>query len=118
MKARRLMFNKWKNLVANGEGTRLGVPAIFIDGRMTVESFQIFAVTPDKIEDYEQHLFSDADVQDPICSLKATSHIGAQIASQMVQIFTNYTTNYNMGDEIRDVPFQQAYEAIFLTRID
>jgi len=112
MAARRLMFETW---LATYPVKRIGTPSIFIDGRMTVESFQIIAVTQEMAEQYRsQYLFDDTMVADPICSMKATSHIGAQIGSQMTQVFTNHITNCKLGYELREVPFFQAYETVFM----
>jgi len=96
MEARKLLFDKWKNL-PNKE--------LFIDGRMLAESFQVYCVTPDRIEAYEKTLFDDKEVAELMCSYKATSHCGAMISSNMVALFTNYLTNKNLGIDIRELPF-------------
>ena len=89
-----------------------GVPTdtpIFIDGRLRAEQMQIFCVTPDKIEEYEKHLFDDSEVEDAPCTLKQTSHSAAMIASHMTAFFTNHLTNNNSGDIDRTVPFLWEY---------
>jgi hypothetical protein len=117
MKSRSEMVDSWYD--QHGSKNRIGTPTIFIDGRMSVESFQIIAVTPDRYEEYkEKYIFPDADVADPVCSMKATSHIGAQIGSQMTQVFTNLITNHNLNLDLRDIPFFQAYEASFISNIN
>ena len=71
-----------------------------------MEQLQIFCVTPDKIEEYEQeHLFDDSEVEDAPCTMKQTSHSAAMIASHMVGSFTNHITNIYERELIRDVPF-------------
>lgn len=100
MKARKLMFEAWKN---NPDRE------IFIDGRMLMEQGMVFAVTPDRIEEYEKHLFNDDEVEDVACSAKATSHSGAIIAGLMVSLFTNYLVNKKAGVEIRELPFKFDY---------
>jgi molybdopterin/thiamine biosynthesis adenylyltransferase len=97
MDARKLMFKKWKEQ-PNRE--------IFIDGRMLCESGMIFAVRPGQEKRYEKELFEDSDIEDQACSMKATSHCGAFIASQMVAIFNNYVTNVKRKTYFREVPFQ------------
>jgi len=112
MRARKDMFETWyEKYVTN---TRLSVPSMFIDGRMTIESYQVIGVTPENADKYRDYLFHDSEVREPICSLKATSHIGAQIGSHLTQMFTNFITNYDMGTEFRDLPLFKAYEAQFV----
>ncbi|MEE8564898.1 MAG: ThiF family adenylyltransferase [Candidatus Thermoplasmatota archaeon] len=101
MKARKIMFEKWKKQKNRN---------IFIDGRLLAESFQIFTVIPGREEDYEKHLFDDDDVEDLLCSVKATSHCGAMIASTMMSIFTNHIANQKSGFEGRDVPFKYLFD--------
>lgn len=112
MKAREEMIVQWAKAHI---GKRLMTPAVFIDGRMTVESFQVYAITPDRVDEYiENHIFPDSRIHEPLCSMKATSHIGAMIGSIMTQVFTNYMTNFNTGLDMREIPFRKVYEASFL----
>lgn len=121
MKARRDMFDAWKeyveewkesNLLAKGleEETIVdkNVP-IFIDGRLLMEQLTIFCVTPDKIDEYEKHMFTDEEVEEAPCTLKQTSHSAAMIASHMVGFFTNHFTNNVVGEQDRVVPFKWEY---------
>jgi molybdopterin/thiamine biosynthesis adenylyltransferase len=115
MQARKDMFTAWKAYVeewrqtaGQPDGPPLHTP-IFIDGRLTMEQMQIFCVTPDKIEAYEEHLFDDTEVPDAPCTLKQTSHSAAMIASHMTGFFTNHITNNAVGDVDRAVPFMWEY---------
>lgn len=120
MQARKDMFAAWKEYVKEWEDFKdiadaahipnisLSEP-IFIDGRLTAEQMQIFCVTPDKIEEYEKHLFDDTEVQDAPCTMKQTSHSAAMIASHMVGFFTNHMTNNAVKDKDRTVPFYWEY---------
>lgn len=105
MQARKDMFENWKNHIQSGDSPN----AIFIDGRLTAEQLQIFCVTPDRIKDYEEHLFDDSEVEDAPCTMKQTSHCAAMIASHMVGFFTNHLTNINMEDDERNIPFFYEY---------
>lgn len=96
MKARRSLFDNWKKL-ENRE--------LLLDGRMTIESYEVYAVTPDNEDEYEKTLFSDADVPDQICSLKNTTHTGFLIAGRMMSTFTNHLANVATGIPMREVPF-------------
>lgn len=120
MEARKAMFKAWKEYIVeyldemetvsklNEESTNFPIP-IFIDGRLTAEQLQIFCVTPDKIEEYEKHLFDDSEVPDAPCTLKQTSHAAAMIASHMVGFFTNHFTNIQTQDKERNIPFFWEY---------
>lgn len=97
MEARRIMFDRWKS----GNYKK----GIFIDGRLIAESLQIFCVTRDNMDIYEQeYLFSDSEVEDAPCTMKQTSHSAAMIASHMVGFFTNHLTNVYEESKVRDVP--------------
>ena len=120
MQARKDMFAAWKECVKEWEDFKDTADAahipnislsepIFIDGRLTAEQMQIFCVTPDKIEEYEKHLFDDTEVQDAPCTMKQTSHSAAMIASHMVGFFTNHMTNNAVGEKDRTVPFFWEY---------
>lgn len=100
MTARKAMFEKWK-AQSNRE--------IFIDGRMLAESGMVFAVLKGREEKYEKELFDDSEVEEQACSLKATSHCGAFIASIMTATFNNYVTNVKRKSNFREVPFKTSF---------
>lgn len=101
MAARKVMFEKW---------TQLENKQVFIDGRMLVESGQVFVVLPGEQEEvYSLFLFDDAEIEDQPCSFKATSHSGAMIASLMTSLFTNYWSNQKRKIAIREVPMLTIY---------
>lgn len=104
MKARKDMFEVWKKSIPKS----MIIP-IFIDGRLEAEQLQIFCVTPDKIEEYEKHLFADMEVEAISCTLKQTSHCAAMIASHMMSFFTNHMTNIYEREGIREIPFYYEY---------
>lgn len=88
MKARKLMFEGWKE-----EAKKNPSEAIFIDGRLLAEQLQVFFVTPEFTEEYEKYLFDDSEVEDTSCSYKQTTHFAATIGAKMVQGFTNWISN-------------------------
>lgn len=124
MQARRDMFDAWKEYVQEWEEmnaiaksvneqdstqvVNTDVP-VFIDGRLLMEQLTIFCVTPDRIEEYEKHLFDDKDVPPEPCTLKQTSHSAAMIASHMVGFFTNHFGNNMVGEADRTLPFKWEY---------
>lgn len=103
MEARRVMYHKWKEIY-KGDAN-----AIFIDGRLLMETMQIYCVTGDRADEYEKTLFMDAEVPEEPCSLRQTSHTAAMIASHMVGFFTNHITNVNEKNVVRAVPFMWEY---------
>ena len=109
MKARKDMFEAWKAYVEEWKSDGGSDTPVFIDGRLTMEQLQIFCVTPDKISEYEAHLFDDSEVPDAPCTLKQTSHSAAMIASHMVAFFTNHIANNNIGETDRALPFMWEY---------
>lgn len=103
MKARRILFDNWK---ASWSQTYMPETLpIFIDGRLEMESFQIFCVTPATAYQYEEFLFSDNLVDEAPCTMKQSSHTAAMIGSMMALFFTNHIANVYEGDNIREVPF-------------
>jgi molybdopterin/thiamine biosynthesis adenylyltransferase len=111
MKTRKLAFEKWYNLylekVEANEDTSM---MIFFDGRLALENFEIYVVEPHNAEEYRKSLFDDSEVEEPICSLKQTSHAAGMIATKMVAFFTNWLANKLSGEEVRVCPFY--YEEI------
>ena len=113
MKARKEVFMAWKSKIDKLPQNE-AYKAIFIDGRLEAEFFQIYCVTPSRIKRYEETLFEDADVAETACSVKQTSHVAAMIGSFMTTFFTNHLTNIVEGMKVREVPFK--YE-VFLPLI-
>lgn len=104
MEARKDMFAVWK------EANIGNANAIFIDGRLLMEQLTVFCITGDNYEailEYEgEHLFSDDEVLEGVCTLKQTSHSAAMIASFMTSFFTNHITNVRAKSKVRNIPFQ------------
>lgn len=108
MSSRREFFEKWKNHIKTVEDPEQ--VKLFIDGRMTAETGQIYFVRSKKdIELYESTLFSDSEVEDGPCSYKATPHNGPLIASIMVSGLVSAVYNKSVGMEIRNVPFMTEF---------
>ncbi len=97
MASRKVLFNRWVQNIKDYKNP------ILIDGRLLIESFQIFCVTKDKIKGYKKYLFDDSEVEDIECTMKQTSHCAAMIASHMVGFLTNHLS------EGRQVPFYYEY---------
>lgn len=96
--ARKVMFENWLKVKDENK--------IFIDGRMSMTTFDVFFVTPDRIMKYQEDLYSDIKIEPLSCNLKATSHCGAMCAGMMLSGFNNYMANVAYNDEIHDLPFK------------
>ncbi len=118
MEARILLFKKWKELAreeeiekpAKVEGMppeQVVIVPVFIDGRLTAETLQVFTVTTrEQQERFEkEHLFPDTDVEELPCSFKSTSHCAGMIGAIITGLLTNHITNCIEKREVREVPF-------------
>lgn len=105
MAARKLAFDKWKQFVIESSEEE-AKNCVFIDGRLLAEDYQVYAVTKDKIEEYEKTLFSDSEVEEVLCTLKATTHCSMGIASEIISCLTNFIANRVYGFEARELPFR------------
>lgn len=100
MKARRDMFDSWKKRESR---------ELFVDGRLTAEQLWVYAVTPDREDEYEKnYLPTDDQVEELPCSFKSTTHISSMIASIMVIMFTNYR---DYKEDLREMPFETKFIA-------
>jgi len=97
MKARSLMFTKWKL-----KDTR----QLFVDIRLDFEQIDIFYVTKETEDKFiKDHLFSDEEATEPQCTMKQTTHVAALATSLAVAGFTNFISPASA----RTVPFHQLY---------
>lgn len=104
MTARKDMFNIWKRSWESYNSPLL------IDGRLNLETFQIFCVTPNTADKYEkEYLFGEGEALEAICSMKQTSHAAAMIGAHMVGFFTNHICNVKLQNKVREIPFMYEY---------
>ena len=117
MEARKVAFTSWMNelkIISKNAPERLK-EAIFIDGRLAAEEFQIFCITGDNQKAMQVYvdnfLFSDDEAEVTRCSYKQTSYCATMIGSMMVNLFVNFVTN--MLDPVieRGMPFFTYYNA-------
>ena len=109
MSARRVVFEDWKRkaLAADDKDTWL-----FIDGRLSAEVFQVYAVSGSSEEDmqrYSRTLFNDSEADSETCSYKQTSFMANMIASFITNIFVNYIASKLEGGAAREIPFKTEY---------
>lgn len=103
MKCRTNMFNNWKKQ----EDRQL-----FIDGRMLAEYFEVFTVTPDNQDLYEEYLFTDADVPTTNCTYQQTRFVANMIHGVITQQFNNWLSNKSIGFDARSLPFKIVYNGM------
>lgn len=112
MESRRIFYESWKNHLPHLPEKK---DALFIDGRLAAEEFQVFCIRGDDeyhMKEYEDKwLFSDQESEETICSYKQTSHCANMIASVIVNLFINFVANKCEPLIERDVPFMTCYDA-------
>lgn len=110
MAARQLSFKKWAEHV---EQSTDKASCFFMDGRLIAEQYQILCIAgdqPERIEKYKkEYLFDSAEVTEPACTFKQTSHFAAIISGQMVTFLSNWATNKVNGFDMRQIPFFYEY---------
>lgn len=109
MSARKTAFTAWRKAV---DGTNNKEDYLFIDGRLSAETLQVFAVSgddEDNINRYEATLFDDSEADSEICSYKQTSFMANMIASVITNVFVNYVASKLEGGAAREIPFKTEY---------
>ena len=108
MSARSYNFHTWKKKYGNDP------KAIFIDGRLAAEEFQVYCVLGGdeySINRYKDTLFNDSEAEEPICSYKQTSYMAAMIAAIITNLLVNFVANMTGLEFRRDLPFLTRYDA-------
>lgn len=108
MTAREYLFERWVKDITDASD-EVKKSALFIDGRLEMEQYQIFCVKFEDIENYRKALFSDSVSDAPACTMKQTSHVAAMIAGQMLCFLNNHISNLTTGNTGHDVPFFYEY---------
>lgn len=110
--ARRNVYNWWKNNRAN-------TLTILIDGRLTADKWQIFAIPSndrERMKVYEEEwLFPESEAQHLPCSFKQTTYMAAMIASYMCNLFVNFIAESIKPIVPYSVPFMTEFDAQTLT---
>lgn len=121
MEARKIVFNKWKDHITGGiTPENIIKECLFIDGRLSAEELQIYAIKGDDpyaIEKYEKEcLFDDSSAEHTLCSYKQTTYCASMIGSMITNIIVNHLSNIannSPQDPLlgRPVPFYTYYDA-------
>lgn len=110
MAARKLVYEDWKKHLTP-ENSKL---AILIDGRLTMEMWEILTVRGDDkeaMDNYEKnYLFSDEESQELDCATKQSTFGAMHIAGQITATLCNHLTNIKLDMDFRQVPrYQREY---------
>lgn len=108
--ARQTVYNYWKRTVMYDSNEY-----ILIDGRLTADKWQIFAI-PSKdqkrMEVYEKEwLFPQNEAQHLPCSFKQTTYMAAMIASYMCNLFVNFIAESTKPIVPYSIPFMTEFDA-------
>lgn len=109
MEARSVVFNSWKHAALSASDRS---KYLFIDGRLSAETLQVFTVSGDddsSIKRYEESIFPDYEADAEVCSYKQTSFMANMIASLITNVFVNYVASTIDGGAARAVPFKTEY---------
>lgn len=110
MEARKEFFKAWETQLDNSVNPS---EALFIDGRLSAEAFQVITIQGDDksaIERYKREfLFTDNEADATVCSYKQTTYMAAMIASTILNTLTNWVAT--QSGEWRPVPFFIEYDA-------
>lgn len=108
--ARQSVYNWWKSNVLNDPQE-----FILIDGRLTADKWQIFAITSrdhKRMETYEKEwLFPESEAQHLPCSFKQTTYMASMIASFMCNLFVNFVAESTKPLVPYSIPFMIEYNA-------
>ena len=111
MKTRKTVYAQWRKKYAGCSN------ALFIDGRMSAEIFQVFAIdgtNTEAMKKYEKEwLFDDAQAQSDVCSYKQTSFVGMMIGGYITSIVCNWVNNLSENNVPRDIPFMTEFDSRF-----
>lgn len=105
IETRKLMFYKWRKQ-ENRE--------LFLDCRLSAEFFTAFCVQKGMEDKYEEFLYPKSEIIELPCAYKACTHIAAMSGSIIVNCFTNYIANKNLEMDLREIPFNITYDALFM----
>lgn len=104
MEARKVAFEKWVSMYGGNQN------ALFMDGRMSADTIQIYAITGDDaaaIEKYRaEALFSDSTADTTVCSLKQTTYVAMMMGGLMGNLLVAFTKSDLLG-----MPYLTEYDS-------
>lgn len=116
MEARKTFFNAWLEHIQSPNINK--EECLFLDGRLSIDTLQILCIRGIdewRIQAYkERFLFSDAEADNTVCSMKQTTYMACMIASFMTNLFTNWVANSLEPFIPYDLPFFTEYDSKYM----
>lgn len=114
MEAREIFYQSWRMHVENcTEKDKHN--CLFIDGRLSVDTLQVLCIAGTDsycMDRYEKEfLFSDAEADATVCSMKQTTYLACMIGSIIVNLFINFVANLLNPVIPYSLPFFTEYNA-------
>ena len=116
MKARKDMFRYFTSIVNESAEPQ---KFLFIDGRLTADTFQIYCVRGDDYVGKEKYInsglnFTDIEADQLPCSFKQTTYLAAMIGSFITNYVVNFVGSFGEGAKsiFYNVPFFTEYNAV------
>jgi molybdopterin/thiamine biosynthesis adenylyltransferase len=117
MSARRTFFNSWRAHIRT-KSTEDRKKCLFIDGRLSIDTLQVFCITGNDTYNIgmyaNKHLFSDAEAEETVCSMKQTTFLACMIGSVITNLFTNFIAGTLNPIIPYDLPFFTEYNSQFV----
>ena len=114
MTARRTFFDAWVAHLEN-KSYEEKKQCLFIDGRLSINTLQVFVLTGDDdaniLRYQDNYLFSDAEADETVCSMKQTTYLACMIGSIITNLFVNWVANSLDPIIPYDLPFFTEYDA-------
>lgn len=114
MAARKTFFESWLRHIVNHPHPE---KCLYLDGRLSFTDMQVFCITGDdsfNIKRYNnEYLFSDAEAENTVCSMKQTTYCASIIGGIIVNLFTNFIANQRCP-MTHDLPFKTFYDSKFM----
>lgn len=117
MFARETFFHSWRRHL-EGKTEEEKRECLFLDGRLSMSCMQILCIEGNddyNIDRYEREfLFSDAEADENVCSMKQTTYLASMIGAMMTNLFTNHTANCLNPIIPYTLPFFTEYDAQYM----
>lgn len=117
MAARSNFFHAWERHL-EGKSEEEKSKCLYLDGRLSLTVMQVLCMTGNdsyNMERYEKEfLFSDAEADETVCSMKQTTYLASMIGAVMTNLFTNFIANTHEPFIPYTLPFFTEYDAQYM----